>query len=507
VRTGQAKPDVDRLLTLALAQIDVPGQSAVVLEGSIAEGFGTPSSDVDFLVLVDGEDRPAMPTVLFLDGRRVEVRTRSLRQVVEQFDAALAEPDEDVLDRCQRLLGAVPLRGEEVLNRLRALLPADVFAGTVSAWFTNRARHALRYAQAMAELDQFDDAADWARFGLLYSAKSWAARRGETYLEPKWLSSQLSRIERRAGAPQELVRRYRAGVAGVADCVALAEDFGVTGCRPAPGGVRLRRMPDVTTWPIGDRLHVVRDGVDVFALDEHAGHAWRSIVFGRPPAETADRGLLAQFVRLGLVGLHWPDGAAIRPASRPTTPSPGRACPVLSVHGGTVVGPVTLVPLPAKRFCAAGLDLVWSNVLAENAREDLIGALDVGSAEVAEFAGRRMAQVACRGLFSAAGIHPLPPDAALTRSLAELPFVDDGLAAQARRAERPPVSLEELDRLVVMVRATAGAAGFPSSFGSAAAWQRTIELGHDWLRLAAHLNADLPIQDAADLLAAQRGTA
>jgi hypothetical protein len=114
--------------------------------------------------------------------------------------------------------------------------------------------------------------------------------------------------------------------------------------------------------------------------------------------------------------------------------------------------------------------------------------------------------VVCRGLFSAAGIHPLPPDDALTRSLPELPFVDPSLAALARRAERAPVSLSDLDRLVATVRALTGAAGFPSSFDSAEDWQRTIEVGHDWLRLAAHLDADLPIRDAADLLAA-RGTA
>lgn len=503
---GLTDVDVDQLLALALAEVDVPAGSAVALEGSIAEGFGTPTSDVDFLVLVDGEDQPTMPTVLFVGGRRVEVRMRSLRQVAEQFDAALVAPDADVLDRCQRLLGAVPLRGEALLHRARALLPADVFAAQVSMWFADRARHALRYAQAMAELEQPDEAADWVRYSLLYGAKSWAAHRGETYVEPKWLSAQLDRIEARAGTPQDLVRRYRAGVTGMADCLDLAEDFGVTGCRPEPGGVRLRRIPGVGTWPIGDRVHVIRDGTDVFALDERAGRAWRSIVFARPPARDVDRGVLALFVRLGLVGLSWRDGDAIRPATRPITPPPGQACPALSVLGGTTIGPVTLVPLPAGRFCAAGLDLVWSNVLAENAREDLVGALAAGRDEVAEFAARRMAQVVCRGLFSAAGIHPLPPDDALTRLLPELPFVDGSVVALARRAEQPPVSLGLLDGLVARVRAYVGAAGFPSSFDSAAEWQRTIELGHDWLRLAAHLDADLPIQDAADLLA-PRGTA
>lgn len=495
-------PDVAQLLKLAMAEVHVPPGSAVVLEGSIAEGFGTPRSDVDFLVLVDGDDQPSMPTVLFLDGRRVEVRMRSVRQAVAEFDAA---DDADALDRCQRLLGAVPLRGEALLDRVRAGVSAEEFSDRVSTWFADRARQALRYAQAMAELDQPDDSADWAARGLLYAVKSWAARRGETYLEPKWLPAQLDRIEASADGPLDLVRRYRAGVAGTA-CFDLAEEFGVTGCRVEAGGVRLRRVPDVTTWPIGDRVHVLRDGVDVFVLDDGAGAVWRSIVFDRAPAADVDLDVLAQFVRLGLVGLSDSAGDPVRPDLRPITPPPGRACPALSALGGTVVGPVTLVPLPAHRFCAAGLDLVWSNVLAENAREDLLGALAVGSAGTSEFAGRRMAQVACRGLFSAAGTHPLPPDDALTRSLGELPFIDGSLVELARRAERPPVALTELDHLVAAVRTHTGAAGFPSSFDSATGWQRTIELGHDWLRLAAHLNADLPIRDAADLLA-PRGTA
>jgi predicted nucleotidyltransferase len=500
VTVRQLELDIEQLLTLALAKVDVPEGSAVVLEGSLAEGFGNPGSDVDFLVLVDGEDQPTMPSVLFVGGRRVEVRTRSVRQVLEQFDTALAAPEEGVLDRCQRLLGALPVRGGELLSRLRDQLPADDFADALTAWFTDRARQALRYAHAMAQLDQADEAADWMRFGLLYSAKSWAARRGETYLEPKWLPAQLARIQQWTDTPQDLVRRYQAGVDSLAECVRLAKDFGVGRCQTVPGRVLLRQLPGVTTWPIGDRVHVVRDRDDVFVLDDHAGQVWRSIVFGHPPEETADRGVLAQFVRLGLVGLSWPGDGPIEPAARPITPPPGRACPVLSVLGGTVVGPVTLVPLPARRFCAAGLDLVWSNVLAENAREDLLGALAGESVAVAEVAARRMAQVACRGMFSAAGVHPLPPDGALTRLLCELPVVDRSLAEQARLVEQPPVSLAALDHFVAMVRANTGAGGFPSSFGSAAGWQRTIEIGHDWLRMAAYLDAELPIQDARDIL-------
>src|SRR4051812_20116089 len=123
--------ELRRLLDSALEQVDVPEDCGAVLEGSIAVGFGNSSSDIDFL-LIDDSDREhvTMPTILFIEGRRVEVRMRSVRQLARQFEelrAGAAGPrpytiSEDLLNRCQRLSCAVPLRRPALVAEVRAAL-------------------------------------------------------------------------------------------------------------------------------------------------------------------------------------------------------------------------------------------------------------------------------------------------------------------------------------------------------------------------------------------------
>src|SRR5262245_19412040 len=104
------------LFAAAAARLELPPGCAVVLEGSIAEGFGNESSDIDFLVIAEQDrDLPGMPTILFVDGRRVEVRFRSVRQVREHTATVLSAARspgrlrEDELNRVQRLAGSFPL--------------------------------------------------------------------------------------------------------------------------------------------------------------------------------------------------------------------------------------------------------------------------------------------------------------------------------------------------------------------------------------------------------------
>jgi len=61
--------------------------------------------------------------------------------------------------------------------------------------------------------------------------------------------------------------------------------------------------------------------------------------------------------------------------------------------------------------------------------------------------------------------------------------------------------LNELDALVAAVRSASGSPAFPASFDTARAWDDTLAIGYDWLRLGAYLDADLPIDEARDLLA------
>ncbi|MET9895064.1 hypothetical protein ABZZ47_33605 [Streptomyces sp. NPDC006465] len=530
------------LLDKALAELPHGTEWAVTLEGSIAEGFGNPSSDIDFLLVGrSDDDLPTMPSLLFVDGRRVEIRTRSLRQLADQLSAVEEGAErpgrlsEDLLNRCQRVLHSHPLRGHALVEEVKAMLPAERFRRIAAGWWAHRARQSLRHATALLCLGAGDEAVDWTRAGLVQTVKSWAAGLGETYLEPKWLSMQLDRtgrtdirdryweLESAAPGPGDAAQDH------LAACLAFAEDLGLTGVPRGPERLTVERVAKVSTWQTGERVHVIRGRRDVFALGDDAGAVWRSLVLGRPlprvRAMAADTGvadpgaLLAAFLRYGLIRLAWKGGGTVTPAlplaapSGPVTPPPSTAQPLLSVRGATVGGPraIDLVPLPADRFAAAAMALVWSNVVVENAVEDVTGALQRGQWRVAELTARRAVHAALRGLFSAHGVHPLPADSDLVRRTDLLPPVTAPIAAHAgellRRgvdsAEHGDALLAELRSYIALVRGAVGADSFPLSFDSADTWRATLQLGHDWLRVGAHLGAELPIEEARDLLAGQ----
>ncbi|MHC3821047.1 hypothetical protein OG892_39475 (plasmid) [Streptomyces sp. NBC_00341] len=529
------------LLDKTFPQIRSAAGCAVVLEGSIAEGFGNSSSDIDFLLIADVDaDLPTMPSLLFVDGRRVEVRTRSVRQLEEQFSAvatAVREGSgaqvEDLLNRCQRLLRSFPLRNPELVAKVKGLMSLDDFADMAGRWWADRARHCVRYALVLRRLGLPQEAAAWMEAGLLQAVKSWAAARGETYLEPKWLPMQLDRI-----GDHPLSGRFRAlasldvsglDAAGYVDeGRRLAVDLGISGVEDTGERITVARADAVTTWQTGERVHVVRGRQDVFVLGHRTARAWRSLVFGRSleqvlataeAAGTPNAGpMIAEFLRYGLVRAAWRGEGPIvatMPLAAPSgaiTPPPSTALPVIGVGGAAIEDPeaIGLVPVPARRFSAAAMTLVWSNVLVENAREDLVGALDREQWGVAQLSARRILRFAVRGLLSAYAVNPLPPDAEVVRRLAMLPAGarTDGIRERAERLERLTVgsdtegatALAELDAFVALVRGATGADRFPSSFDSSDAWRRTLEIGYDWLRLGAHLNADLPIDEASDLL-------
>ncbi|MER5468227.1 hypothetical protein [Streptomyces sp. NPDC002685] len=532
------------LLDKSLAELPCGSEWAVTLEGSIAEGFGNPSSDIDFLLVGrSDDDLPTMPSVLFVDGRRVEIRTRSVRQLADQLRAVetgAVRPgrlSEDLLNRCQRVLHSHPLRGHALVEEVKARLPVERFRRIAADWWAHRARQSLRHAMALLCLGESDEAVDWTRSGLVQSVKSWAAGLGETYFEPKWLSMQLDRTGR-----TDIRDRYweletavpRPGDADAAHahltaCLAFTEELGLTGVPRRPERLTVERVVGVTTWQTGERVHVIRGRRDVFVLGDDAGAVWRSLVLRRPLprvlATTADTGvadpgpLLAAFLRYGLIRLAWKGGGTVTPSlplaapPGPVTPPPSTAQPLLSVRGAAVDGPraIDLMPLPADRFAAAAMALVWSNVVVENAVEDLTGALQRGQWRVAELTARRAVHAVLRGLASAHGVNPLPADSDLVRRIDLLPPATRPIGVRAgellRRgvdsAEDGDTLLTDLRSYIALVRGAMGADSFPLSFESADTWRATLKLGHDWLRVGAHLGAELPIEEARDLLAGQ----
>jgi thymidylate kinase len=532
------------LLDQAIPQASLPADYGVVLEGSIAEGFGNESSDIDLLFLCDDDyDYPTMPSVLFIDGRRVEVRTRSLSQVTEQADdvlrlaaggpRGLARLSVDLLNRCQRITCSFPLRNSTLVRKAQSALPASRLPEIVSAWSDQYACQAMRLAVAMNAMDQADEAAAWARTALAQAAKAWVAAAGQTYIEPKWLPQQLARSGR---AGDDLVERFwtltrdahvpARGGSYVAACAALVRDFGVNGCPPEPSMVTVSPERRVTTWQVGTRLHVIRGRQDVFALGSQAAAVWRSIDSATPLpgllARAGDSpavagGILAQFYHAGLVRLRWRNGGTISLAQPyapglPSNPPPSTAMPILGLGGAVMPDEgavLALVPMPAKRFATAAMAHIWSNIMIENAREDLEGAMAQEQWQVAEISVRRALVHACRALLSSYGVSPPPPDSAIVGRLRQLPHVPrhlvglaDEISTGSSRIESRQAATTIADSLGAFVREArevSGASSFPGSFESEDQWRRTLAIGYDWIRIGAYLDSEFPIEEARDL--------
>jgi hypothetical protein len=512
------------------SQLEPRGPDAVFLEGSIAEGFGNERSDVDFVAIVDSGLEPAtMPYILFIDGRRIEVRLLSshrLRHELGQVRAALgtgrravARLSWNLLERCQRFMGALPIHNAALIQALQAELGHEALGEAVALWFDDFARQTGRYAVAMLALGESDYARAWIKTAAFHAAKSHVARLGERYMSPKWLSLQLER----AAVDPELVGRLwtllhaphedREESDAVAAGITLLREFGVKGVSPAPEKVLVGRGKGVTSWQIGERVHILR-GRDVFALDSEAARTWRAITFGTPCTTIASsnggvvaaerrRALLADFSRAGLVSLHWKGGGEIRARQR-TTSAPVARSPLISIDGARLLADreasFQLLPMPAERFVEAGLEMTWANIGLENAREDALGALKRGQWRVLEYALQRMVQTACMVTLGAHGVTPQPPLEEATLDAIRLLRLDDALIDGIRELERCSIGSEKdahnrlalADELAQRLRSRGGEPQFPASFDTASGWRGTIHAAYDWVNLGAHLDARFP---------------
>jgi hypothetical protein len=125
------------------AHLDQRSVEAVFLEGSIAEGFGNERSDVDFVGIIDDASQlRAIPYMLFIDGRRIEVLQllssaklrRELRQVratVSKGLSAVAGLSWNLLERCQSdLVGALPIHNGALIGTLQGDASASNCSGT-----------------------------------------------------------------------------------------------------------------------------------------------------------------------------------------------------------------------------------------------------------------------------------------------------------------------------------------------------------------------------------------
>ena len=559
--------ELDVLLRAALAEVPVKPDSAIVLEGSLAEGFGNRNSDIDFLVIEDRDyESFLIPILIFAEGRRIEVRVRSHSEIRREVRKVLAGAVQgtvsyDELDRVQRFAHAHVMRSSAALDELRAELDEERLRGAVSAWFRNLTMASLACASSMLALRQEPEAARWVRAALEQATKTWLSRQGETYIGSKWTSLQFTRLGERPDIHErfyELASPARAGLKDaeyVAACSSLIGEL-LTGDPDAvvvdPGSCRLERLgSEVTTWQIGERLHIVHEG-HVYVPDRVAAQVWRSLDFRGPAATVAEKvpyvdadvagRVIAEFHRLGLLGMTW-NGEPVTMRGRTQAPMLAQR-PILSIRGGELPehdnGTVWCLPINAVQFAASGLVLVWANTEVENSREDALGAIGAGQWRTFESTVRRMMRKASVVILSSNGIAALPSQGAWDGRLATGSGRLSGTSWQRREADEesclrlrsvpglPPdlitaiVDLENSgsvtdhagavrlleanDEVIARVRDLTAGSLFPSSFVTPGEWRETLELVYDWIRLGAYVDSAFPLEEAHDMVSTGSAT-
>ena len=66
---------------------------------------------------------------------------------------------------------------------------------------------------------------------------------------------------------------------------------------------------------------------------------------------------------------------------------------------------------------------------------------------------------------------------------------------------RASALLTNVDQLIQQVREFTHASSFPLCFASSEDWQKTLDIGYDWIRIGAFLDARFPIEEVRDMIA------
>jgi len=537
---GLTSVNLPELVDRARAIVEPPPDSAVALEGSLAEGFGNETSDIDLVFLAaDSGSHPAMPTVVFLQDRRVEIRVRTLdegfRQLKQVTAAAsrgrksLSGIGRDLIDRVQRIGKSLLIEATEPAEGLQAACSSPVVARIIHDWYLHSADNAILTADALCVLGDEASARPWCRTAGVHTVKAWLAERGDTYIESKWYGRQLLRTPGGAELLAELENLLGAPT-GVSELVAAVAGFRarhVSGPPVGTGGrMVVRPNRRVTTWRIGRTLHIVDPGRSVYLLGETAERVWGGMPFGLSLSDIvghyAESGIagagevLGELHRLGLIRLAV-RGRGVLDTRPPSATLPLEGMPGISVDGAVRpegFDPTWVRPLPigATAFVEAGMGLVWANLVVENALEDIAGALKKQEWALLGVTTRRCVRFLCSVALCARGVAPGPADeetVSVAGRLGVLPrhlwTAAEALVARpvASDAEEAATIVESLNELVAEVRSgLPGSGGLPSSFDGADGWSDTLAVGGDWVRLATYLGIRPPKEDAQDLIAA-----
>jgi len=510
------------------AHFAIPGRSSIIATGSMAEGFGNPQSDIDLLVIVDGGgdesvSRGVLNTAFDEGGRlrRVEVSLRTTGEIAEfaermnGISPGRLEEREDFCDEDLRtfhgLLFGICLEGPERAAKAGRALDAAHFERLCASWHREQAVVFRWRAFLALHMGQCRRARSYGRSALLSAAKHWAARHGEAYLPRKWVLPQVARAGLGAQTVSALKSALGSGAADAGGFLAevqrlvalLVEDGGPT--RPADEALAI--VPDVTQWPLGEEVYLLRADRDLYRLDQLAGSLWRALC--REPAvwkgwRGEEARLLGELHRHGLVAFR-SDATGWRWHRRESPEAAGGRLPFVTPTGAAFPdrrkAAVRWIPLAARTFVGAGMDQLFHGTRVQAAREDALGAYQARQWEVLAECLGDLARNVCRCVLSGHGVYPLPSD-----PIAEVAHVP-GLEAFAQRAARleflsiageedAPAAAEAVESLLDAVPDVLQNRHLRSCYDSFASFAAVLAIGLPWAALGRHLGLPVPNRDA-----------
>jgi predicted nucleotidyltransferase len=537
---------IRKLLNYALTRVTLPVNSGIIFEGSIAEGFGNAGSDIDFLIITPTDDeRPLLPLIVFHEGKRIEVRYRSAEVLESQsryFLSFLNKPEykiadipEDTLDRHQRFLNSLTLHDAPFIKSVKNIISYPDFGKIVSKWFAIRSRNRVRYAIALMALGESAVAKNWAQSGLIEAAKSWVATKGELYIFRKWIYHQFERV----GAGEKTIKKFKSLYLDkdndftdneyLDECMNMVRDFGIDDCYGDASNISIKRRKNITTWMLGNEVHVVREKKKVFLLKENAGRIWRTMLFEVPFPEVFSYieaninanvkreyigSIITKLQKIKLVDFLWKGKMTINIGNEFNIP-PTTRLPLLSYKGITYCekdGDIILSSIPAEQFAYSGVTLVYTNMIIENILEDFYGAMKNEQWSTCEDRLRIMIRQVCFLILCSYGVTPPPPlrnimDDSIY-SLINQPDVDPNFISEAlsiepiiiNNKEDAQLNLKKIDNFIRRARDLVSANLFPNCFGSEDEWQKALDLAYDWVRMGAYVVSLFPVEEARDLL-------
>jgi len=533
---------LEETLSHALPLIDVPDGSGVMVQGSIAEGLGDPYSDIDFLLVAPGDQPlPIMPTNIRKEERRIEIWFRSSRTVIEHAqrlhridptsEEALRSLSSHDFEKYQRFAHGAPIRNKHLLEDLQRQHDAQRFAVLASAWWRMHAADAVWRARVALRLGRTEDAVGLARRGVETAAKAWVAERGDTYVSERFLPAQLLRVPGGTAVHERLEPLLRPGrlerpATYVQACAEEASALGVSLRDDSDKSVLARTPAEVTRWDIGPTACVLRGSKDLFALSAEAALLWPTLAEGACLADvieanpeldrSAALAALGDLHRHGLLELTPRSGTGGWRLGHGLPRSAAGGCRV-TPHGPRFDQPppghVHWIPIAPGRFASAGANLLWSGVLVENSREDFVGAAERDRWPQAARALRRMVEQACNLVLSGFGVEPLPESTHLVAALREVANLPDGFAEAARALLYSPAREEaevrglyaDVEAFLERIPEELQDPNVRRSHQSIASWLQVMALGFGWIRLAVHLDAPVPLEEARDLLTHAHG--